>query len=806
MSRRRNKRQARDTQRTQRPTSKNKRYKEKVEGRADQSTDSGAARQRNRGSSGAPVVRGRVIKNARGFAFVILDPPIPGIDEDIFLDPSEAETLMSQDLVEITTEEDRKSGRRSGRLVRVLERGLDTAVGEFKMGAYGPCVELVGKSMELVVPIENKQKAEGIVPGAAVLVKLKYENVYSATPTCEIIQVIGKSLDPGTDLLYITAKYKLLQEFPPQVLAEAKHVPAKLHPDDHFDRVDLRVIPFVTIDGPTAKDFDDAVYAEKLENEGYRLLVAVADVAHYVQPKSEIDKEAYRRGTSTYFPNYVVPMLPEALSNGICSINPREDRLVMVAEIEYDRDGMKVRQEFHEAVINSHRRCTYDEIHAFIKHPGSGSDFQAGVKKSIQHLNHIFRFLYRNRVARGSVDLDIAETQVVVDPTGEVKGLKKAERWDSHRLIEECMLAANEAVSEYLIERQVAMVFRVHEAPESDAVTKFCEVARGLGANVSKAGVNANQMYQGFLKAIKGLPAEPVLNFLLLRSMKQATYSSTNYGHFALASSAYTHFTSPIRRYPDLIVHRLLKSYLHAKRLGADRVYHPPSHALEEMAQHLSRRERHSMEAEREMIRIKQVRYAEKYVGEDFMGTINSMNAKGLFVEIQDLAIEGFLEIDRLGYDYQFSDRQMMFQTRKSGQRILLGDKLKVTIARANPHTQRIDLEPTDKVIEHRNRSERGGRDRREPVLTFAKAEAGGRPASAGGHRPAAAKSALVGTTFGRGPQAFLKRVETFKPEKPGGRTDRPARGTAGPSGPPKPASGSKKQRRKQKEQRNKRR
>lgn len=800
MSRRRRERHARTTNRSQRRSSQNKRFQEKI---ADSRAESrqAPARQQTSLGPGRPALRGRVIKNPRGFAFVILDPPIPGIDEDVFLDPGEAETLMSQDIVEIAIEEDRKSQRKTGRLLRVLERGLDTAVGEFKMGAYGPCVELVGKSMELVVPIENKDKAEGIVPGAAVLVKLKYEHVYSATPTAEILKVIGKSLDPGTDLMYIAAKYKFAPDFPQPVLHEAKRIPTRLREEDYADRNDMRLIPFVTIDGPTAKDFDDAVFAERLPHGGHRLLVAVADVAHYVKPKDEIDKEAYRRGTSTYFPNHVIPMLPENLSNGICSINPREDRLAMVCEIEYDRDGTKLRHEFHEAVINSHRRCTYDEIQAFIDHPGSGADFQEGVKNSLYQLNHVFRFLYRNRVARGSVDLDIAETQVVVDPSGEVKGLKKADRWDSHRLIEECMLAANEAVSEFLTENQVPMIFRVHEIPETDAVGKFCEVARVLGANVTRTGVNANQMYQSFLKAIKGLPAEGVLNFLLLRSMKQAFYSSTNYGHFALASSAYTHFTSPIRRYPDLIVHRLLKSFLHARRHGArDRAYSPPSHVLEEMAQQCSRRERHSMEAEREMIRIKQVRYAEKFVGEEFMGTINSMNAKGLFVEIGELAIEGFLEIDRLGYDYQFSDRQMMFQTRKSGRRILLGDKLRVTIARANPHTQRIDLEPTDKVIEHRNRSERRDRDRREPVLSLATAGHGPRSRGAVAAATDAVRSVpLPATSPKRGPEAFLARVDRLKAgkSKPG----------TGPSAPPKPASSSsKKQRRKQKEERRRRR
>lgn len=753
--------------------------------------DRGPERNAGRGRSTKNIARGRVVKNARGFAFVVLDPPLPGVREDIFLDASEAASLLSNDLVEISYETDRRSGKRSGQLIEVLERGLDTAVGEYKMGSYGPCVELLGKGMEFTAPLDERSKNFEATPGSAVLVRLHYEHSFSEHPTAEIIRVLGQSLDHSTDDAYILAKYKLNPEFPRSVQNAAEAIPTKIDPKDLEYRSDFRKLAFITIDGPTAKDFDDAVYAEELESGGTLLYVAVADVGHYVQLNDPLDQEALKRGNSTYFPTMVVPMLPERLSNGICSLNPREDRLVLVAEMEFDEDGQKIRQDFHEAVIHSQRRCTYEEIQQYYDKRGD-ADFSADVAKNLRALHRIYKHLRQTRTDRGSIDLDIPETQVVVASGGEVKGLRKAERWDSHRLIEECMLAANEAVAEFLSANNFPVIYRVHETPEAEAIGKFCEVARGLGANVHREGHNWNLMYQGFLDTIRGLPSQKVLNFLLLRSMKQAAYSAANLGHFALASDAYAHFTSPIRRYPDLILHRLLKAWLKGTRQRQRP--NPPFTAgkVEEWAQHCSKRERHSMDAEREMIRIKQVRFAEKYVGEEFVGTVISMNAKGLFIELEEISIEGFLEIDQLGYGFTFSERQVMFRASRSGKRILLGDKLRVVISRTNPHLQRIDLDPAEKAIaqdrgldegevsqsrgsalDYAARRERGSHENRADNSRSRRGGAPPRRRFPDRNAPAAAPPSrkqtwlAKGENTGRGPLAFLSRVEKLKSANP---------------------------------------
>ncbi|MGZ3710222.1 MAG: ribonuclease R family protein, partial [Bdellovibrionota bacterium] len=477
----------------------------------------------------------------------------------------------------------------------------------------------------------------------------------------------------------------------------AKAVPSEIQKSDLEDREDLRELPFVTIDGADARDFDDAVCARKMPNGQLRLWVAIADVAHYVRPGTALDKEAYERATSIYFPHRVLPMLPERLSNGICSLNPNEDRLAMVAEIDFDITGRKIKHRVLEAVFRSQHRCVYETLQQFFDRPENGHEYNPKVRESLTLLFDLYKKLHHLRIQRGSIDLNLPEAKVKVNKeSGEVDTIIRTERLDSHRLIEEFMIVANETVSEIMVEHKQAFIFRVHETPEEDAVKRFMDVARTLQVRINEKWIDdINPItYQKILRAIEENPASRVLNFLMLRSMKQAFYTTENLKHFGLASQAYSHFTSPIRRYPDLMVHRLLKSFIHKSKKEALAAKGSVAKDLDEAAAHCSKQERVATDAERELIRIKQVRYAERHLGEEHTGTVVGINAKGAFVELTDVFVEGFVPIERLGSDFTFNETLFHLRGKRSGLVIQVGNKIDVQIVRTNPHLLQIELEP----------------------------------------------------------------------------------------------------------------
>jgi ribonuclease R len=426
--------------------------------------------------------------------------------------------------------------------------------------------------------------------------------------------------------------------------------------------------------------------------------VAVADVGHYVKPGTALDIEAYERGTSCYFPHRVLPMLPERLSNGLCSLNPDEDRLVMVAEMDFDASGKKQRQKVYEAVFRSQHRCVYETLQQFYDRPNdTGHEYNPRVRESLLALFDLYKKLLQSRIRRGAIDLNLPEAKVKVNrETGDVEGIVRTERLDTHRLIEEFMIAANEAVSEIMEQHKQAFIFRVHETPEEEATKRFLDVARSLHVRINEKWLEdiTPITYQKILRAIEENPASRVLNFLLLRSMKQAYYTAENLKHFGLASTAYTHFTSPIRRYPDLIVHRLLKAWLHKSKKEAQAAKGSVAANLEEAAQHCSMRERAAVDAEREFIRIKQVRYAERHLGEEHSGVVVGINAKGAYVELADVFIEGFIPLERFGADFVFNEKLYHLRGKRTGKIIQIGDKLDAQIVRTNPHLLQIELEP----------------------------------------------------------------------------------------------------------------
>ncbi len=673
------------------------------------------------------ALTGKVFKNARGFAFVSLDSPAPGVTGDIFLPPDEAEHLMTGDKVEVRLDKRSSPKGPSGELVRVLERGMQKFVGRFTPGSShtAPFAEVESKDHRFRVFLDRDPTFANTPDGAAILVELTRPPEGRMQARGRVLSVLADSMNSTTDDPFIITRHKLREFFPDEVLAEADAVPAELSPKDYEGRFDLRHLPFVTIDGADARDFDDAVCAEKLPNGETRLWVAVADVAHYVRPFTALDREAYTRATSIYFPHRVLPMLPERLSNGICSLNPDVDRLAMVAEIHYDAEGRKKSYKVHEAVFKSYKRCVYEHLQDYYDHPEKhAAEYPDKVKPSLAVLLDLYKKLKVQRHVRGSVELEIPEAKVIVErETGEVKNIIKIERVDTHKMIEEFMIAANEAVSEIMIKAKQPFIFRVHEIPEEEAVLKFLNVAKNLGVTVDHRWLEdiTPHTYQKLVEAVTPSPSVRVLNFMLLRSMKQAIYSAENLRHFGLASQAYTHFTSPIRRYPDLIVHRLLKAYLRKDKSAAEKAPGSEAKTLEEAAHHCSQRERVAVDAERELIRMKQVRHAEKHLGEEHDGLIVGVNAKGVFVELKDVFLEGFVPAERLGNDLQFNEMAMLLKERRSGRLFKLGDFIRVKIARTNPQLLQIELEPVggtpgknkkekDHVITPRSKGKRGRR------------------------------------------------------------------------------------------------
>jgi ribonuclease R len=511
--------------------------------------------------------------------------------------------------------------------------------------------------------------------------------------TAEIVKHFGATLPASADVGMIAAEFNLIEEHPEEAVKEAKEFKLDLTEIDKGIRTDLRQVPFITIDGETARDFDDAVYVERAPQGGYILWVAIADVSHYVKPGTALDQDARSRGTSVYFPERAFHMLPRALSENLCSLKPRETRLAFVSKMHFDRSGARTRTELMEAAIESKRRATYNEIAREFEQHGKEPNWEYAA-----HFE-LYRLIRKSRTERGSIDFDLPEAEVVVDAEGEPIRIENRDRLDSHRLIEEFMISANEAVTEWALERSWPFIYRVHEEPKEEAIDKFQRLASNAGVRIKlTAGQgNLNLILADLVRRIDGHAAQTLLNMQLLRSMRQAVYSAEHNIHFGLASKAYTHFTSPIRRYPDLVVHRLLREALRAEKRHGPR---PDAHRLKELqkdleltAEHCSYRERIAAEADREAIKLKQVRMMLKHVGDEFDGKILGMIESGFFVQIQDPWVEGLVARDSLADDfYTFDEDTMTFTGRRKRKQFKIGDSVKIRVLRADVDRRMIDF------------------------------------------------------------------------------------------------------------------
>jgi ribonuclease R len=617
------------------------------------------------------ALAGRIEGHHDGHGFLIPDDGT----KSVFLPPHEMRDLMHGDRASVRVTGSDNRGRPVGALVEVLERSQRRIVGRMHLqhGVSYLVPEDRRIAHDIVVPEPGKTK-----PGQVVTVELVQQPTRHAQPVGRIAEVLGNYADSGMEIEIALRKFDLPHEFPKKALAQAQGLPSTVQERDMQGRRDLRELEFVTIDGETAKDFDDAVYARR-EGRDWRLWVAIADVSHYVRHGDALDLEARNRGTSVYFPRRVIPMLPEKISNGLCSLNPDVDRLAMVCEMAISAQGEVSGYEFYPAVFQSKARLTYTKVWAELS---SGR-----APAHLATLYEVFKVLHRQRQKRGAIDFETVETRMVFDPRGKIEKIVPETRNDAHRLIEECMLAANVCAGNFISERGQAVLYRVHEVPAEDRVAALRDFLAELGLQLPGGAIPRPKDYAQVLEKIRTRPDFNLLQTILLRSLKRAVYTPQNVGHFGLAFDAYVHFTSPIRRYPDLLVHRALKAILSGKKYdGVD---------WEETGRHCSETERRADDASRDVEAWLKCFYMRDHVGETFSGTITGVTAFGLFVTLDDYFVDGLVHISELGRDYfQFDGARHLLYGERTKKRFRLADRMKVKLVRVDVDQRKIDLVP----------------------------------------------------------------------------------------------------------------
>jgi len=691
---------------------------------------------------------GRVSIHRDGFGFLIPDVPLPNVSGDVFLPPAEAAKLMHGDRAVVRiTRLGGGQGRAEGEIVKILRRAHITVVGEFRVKHRGnfviPSDERVQQWLEIpegmeIPPVHESPNRVGVTSRAVASVE-EMDGMIVNVEVLEfpeggehgvgrVIEVLGLPGDFGVDVEIIIRKHHLPHEFPPAVLDQARAISHVIEPAELLRRRDFRSLDIVTIDGETARDFDDAVWVEHLPSGNFALQVHIADVSHYIKPGSPIDQEAAMRGTSVYFPDRAVPMLPVELSTDICSLRPNEDRLVLSALLEIDPRGEVVSQEFMRGVICSAERMTYTNVHRVLEGDAAMRERYEKLVPRFELMRDLALILNRKRVKRGSIDFDLPESNVQLDAEGQMVGVTRGERNMAHRIIEEFMLAANEAVARRIETAGIPSLYRIHERPEGKRVLEFEQIAAQFGYSLGVGALPAKRFpvmerrrdgkkvrrdivmasdsfdissrnYQKLIAKIAGKPEERILTYLMLRSLKQARYSCVNEGHFALAAPSYTHFTSPIRRYPDLIIHRILAHQFDTPGTLLE------FHTLKEIGDDTSFTERRAAEAERELVEWKKVKFMQDRVGEEFEALIISTAKFGFFVELAELFVEGLVPIETLPGDrylYHENGRQIIGE--RNRRTYSIGDKVRVFLDRADTVERKLNFAVVDEQARGRRK------------------------------------------------------------------------------------------------------
>jgi ribonuclease R len=682
---------------------------------------------------------GRLHMRRDGYGFVIPDCPLEGIEGDLYIRPESASRAMHGDRVLARIGRIDSQGRAEGEIVKVLRRAHPTVVGEFRARPQGNYVVpqderiqqwiLIPPGLETppaaaavnrvgARPLEVSSSAE--LDGMVVNVEILEFPEGRGEAVGRVTEVLGYPDDFGVDVEIVIRKHHLPHRFPPEVLDQAQRFPSAIRADEIARRTDFRGMDVVTIDGETARDFDDAVWVDRLPNGNFALHVHIADVSHYVEPGTPIDAEARLRGTSVYFPDRAVPMLPLELSTEICSLNPRQDRLVLSVLLEIDHSGDVVSQEFVRGVIRSVERMTYTNVHLLLEGDRGLRERYRNLAGRFELMRELALILNRRRVRRGSIDFDLPEPLIEFDEWGQMTGVTRAPRNIAHRIIEEFMLAANEAVALHIENARLPGIYRIHEPPDPKRVLEFEEIAAHFGYSLGASAVPMKRFlavrrrrdgskvrrdivvpdqgfsisprnYQRLVQKVEGKPEERILSYLMLRSLKQARYSVENAGHFALAAGTYTHFTSPIRRYPDLIVHRVLTAMLSGHR--------PPfaGQELRAIADECSESERRAADAERELVEWKKVKFMAGRLGDEFKALIISTTRFGFFIELADLFVEGFVPLETLPGDrFTYHENSRRIVGERTGREFAIGNEVIARLDRIEALDRKLQFSVVD--------------------------------------------------------------------------------------------------------------
>ena len=649
---------------------------------------------RNRREGYGPVakmnlVTGRVIGHAEGHGFLIPDEG----GDNLFLSPRQMRKLLHGDRAVARVIGVDYRGRREGAVVEVLERNTETVVGRFSE-ERGACFVIPDNkriNQDIIVPPDGRGAAQA---GQIVIVELIEQPGSHSRPLGRVKEVLGEHMAPGMEIRIAIASHGIPVEGPDAVLADARGFGETVPESAHQGRWDLRATPLVTIDGITARDFDDAVYCER-RGPNWRLLVAIADVSWYVRPGTALDQEARKRGNSVYFPDRAIPMLPEALSNGLCSLNPEVDRLCLVCEMTISAEGRIIRSRFAEAVMRSHARLTYDTMAAIVadRNPQLRAEY-AQLTPHLDGLYALYQAMRVSREQRGAMDFDTQETVIEYGADRKIERILPTERNDAHRLIEECMIAANVAAARFLQRQKMPGLYRIHEGPSEDRRNKLRAFLGELGLGLSGGDKPTPKDYTRLLEQIRDRPDAHLIQTVMLRSLAQAVYSPANVGHFGLALDAYAHFTSPIRRYPDLQVHRAIRHALNGGK-PAEFPFTPVD--LVGLGEHCSMTERRADEAVRDAVEWLKCEFMLDKVGQTFEGIITGVTGFGLFVELRGVFVEGLIHVTSLRNDYyRFDPVGHRLQGERSGQTYRLGDRVRVRVTRVDLDERKIDFEPVE--------------------------------------------------------------------------------------------------------------
>ena len=635
---------------------------------------------------------GRLIGHRKGFGFVDIEG-----DEDVYVSSSNMNGAIHLDrvIVEITS---KKGMQLEGRIVRVIDRNLKQVVGELcaKDNAYYLKSDENKLNVQIII---EKNKTLGAVEGHKVLVKITgriKDNKYHG----EVVKILGHKNDPGVDILSIVAKYGIHDTFSDEVMKEVDELPNEVLPEEYDGRRDLRDVEIFTIDGDDTKDIDDAISIKKLDNGNYSLGVHIADVSYYVKENTKLDDEAYERGTSVYLADRVIPMLPHKLSNGICSLNPGVDRLAMSCVMEIDHKGDVVSYDIFESVIKSRKQMTYKNVNKYLEE-GIVPEGYEPFTNSLSLMEELAKILRANKERRGYIDFDIDEAKIIVNDKGEAIDVKLRERGTGEKLIEDFMIAANETVASCIYFMELPFVYRVHGEPSEEKIDNFLKFISVLGYHVNGKTKDLHpKTMQNILEQLKEKKEYHILASVLLRSMQKAVYDKTNIGHYGLASKCYTHFTSPIRRYPDTTVHRLLRKYLFKHQIDNDTINYWEN-KLVVLTEHVSQKERDSIDCEREVDDMKMAEYMMKHIGEEFDGIISSVTSFGMFIELPNL-IEGLVKLEDMKDDtYVYDETRFCLKGTSKKKIYRLGDNVRVIVKNASKEAKTIDFELAPTNIEN---------------------------------------------------------------------------------------------------------